>query len=69
MRMQLPLLVSTYFYWTATVAQWYYLRPGDTGGPRSNHALGKQRSRDHPINVPTTPMLPNANLRYQEALD
>ena len=34
----------------------------------SNPALGKQWSRDHVIDVPTTPTLPDANLRYQEAL-
>ena len=35
----------------------------------SNPALGKQWSHDYPIDVPATPTLPNANLRYQEALD
>ena len=35
----------------------------------SNPALGKQWSRDYPIDVPATPTpLPDANLRYQEAL-
>ena len=38
------------------------------GDPGSNAALGKQWSRDYPIDVPATPMLPNTNLRYQEAL-
>ena len=30
---------------------------------------GKQQSHDHPIDVPATPTLPDADLRYQEALD
>ena len=32
-------------------------------------ALGTQWSRDYLIDVPATSTLPNANLRYQEALD
>ena len=39
---------------------------GDTG---SNPALGKQWSHEYPIDVPATPTLPYASLRYQEALD
>ena len=32
-------------------------------------ALGKQWSRDYPIDVPATPTLPDSHLRYHEALD
>ena len=38
----------------------------DAGDPDSNLALGKQWSRDYPTDVPATPTLPKANLRYQE---
>ena len=44
----------------------------DVGDPGSNPALGKQRLRplrDYLIDVFATPTLPDANLRYQEALD
>ena len=41
----------------------------DAGDPGSNPALGKQWSRDYPIDIPATPTLPYANLRYQDALD
>ena len=40
----------------------------DAGDPGSNPALGKQWSRDYPIDVPATPTLPDANLRFQEAI-
>ena len=39
------------------------------GDPGSNPALGKQWSREHPDEVSAPPTLPDANLRYQEALD
>ena len=42
------------------------------GDPGSNRALGKQSQlsrRDYPIDVSATPTLPDADLRYQEALD
>ena len=32
----------------------------------SNPAFGKQWSHDYPIDVPATPTLPDANLRYQQ---
>jgi hypothetical protein len=38
------------------------------GDPGSNPALGKQWSRDYPDEVSASPP-PDANLRYQEALD
>ena len=38
----------------------------DAGGPGSNPALGKQWSRDYPIDVLATPKLTDTN-RYQEA--
>ena len=41
----------------------------DAGDLGSNPALGKQWSRDYQIDVPATTTLPDANLRYQEALD
>ena len=41
----------------------------DARDPVSNPAMGKQWSRDYPIDVPATPTLPDANLRYKEALD
>ena len=41
----------------------------DAGDSGLNPALGKQRSRDYPIEVPVTPTLPcHANPSYQEAL-
>ena len=47
-------------------------RRGPGQEPCQGPALGKpeqRRSRDHSINVSATPTLPNANLRFQEALD
>ena len=41
----------------------------EAGYPGSNTALGKQWSRDYPIDALATPTLLDANLRYQEALD
>ena len=35
--------------------------------PGSRPALGKQRSRDYPIDMSATPTLPHANLRYQRS--
>ena len=40
-------------------------RDSDAEGPCSKPALGKQRLRDQPIDVPAVPTLPDANLRYQ----
>ncbi len=39
------------------------------GDPGSNPALDKQWSRDYLDEVSASPTLPDANLRYQDALD
>ena len=44
----------------------YDSRRGRLSGLGSNLALGKQRSRDYPVDVSETP---DANLRYHKALD
>ena len=53
-----------------TVAQWYdpRLETRETR-VRTLPWASKQWSRDYPIDIPATPTLPAANLRYQEALD
>ena len=70
--MQLPFHGPLSFGRAGMVAQWYDLQldrhAGDPGSTR-NPALGKQLSRDYPIDVPATPTLPDAELRYLEALD
>ena len=51
------------------VAVWYDLRLETLETRVRTTAFGKQWSRDYPIDVSATAALPNANLRYQEALD
>ena len=64
-RMQLPSFVRAVLIELSLVRS----ATRDAGGPGSNPTLGKQWSRDYPIDIPATPTLPYANLRYQEALD
>ena len=53
---------ASFFSWSESSCH------GSSAAMGSNCALGKQWSRDYPIPVTVTPTLPDANLRYQEAL-
>ena len=69
-RMQLPSVVSSSSGWHGSSSQSVIRSTTrDAEDPGSNPALGKQWSRDYPIDIPVTLALLDANLRYQEALD
>ena len=51
------------------VAQWYDLRLVTREIRVRTLPWASRRSRDHPVDISSTPTLPHANLRYQEALD
>ena len=51
------------------VAQWYDLRLVTREIRVRTLPWASSRSRDHPVDLYSTPTLPHANLRYQEALD